>query len=54
MNMLATVGLKAPVDYTIINGRITVENGRVKTIDEDRLSADSRATVARYLSGERE
>lgn len=37
--MLATVGLKGPVDYTIVNGRIVVEGGKLKALDEEELSA---------------
>lgn len=37
-SMLSTVGLKAPVDYTVINGKIVVEKGELKHIDEEKLS----------------
>ena len=47
--LLATVGLKGPVDYTVVNGRVTVENGRLAGIDEDRLAAEAEREVARYL-----
>lgn len=36
--MLATVGLKAPVDYTIVAGRIIVEDGMLVGINERQLS----------------
>lgn len=48
-NMLCTVGLKAPVDMTIINGRITVDHGRICTLDEDSLSRLGNAAVRQYL-----
>ena len=48
-NMLATVGLKAPVDYAIINGRVTIAHRRVITQDEASLARRGREAVARYL-----
>ena len=36
--MLATVGLAAPVDYTIVGGRIIVANGRLIAQDEEALA----------------
>ena len=47
--MLATVGLKGAVDYTVVNGRITVENGRLTGLDEERLVFDAEREIARYL-----
>ena len=47
--MLGTVGLKGPVDCTIVNGRVTVKNGRLANFDEERLSAEANACVAGYL-----
>ncbi len=32
--LLATVGVNHPVDYTIINGKVVVENGKILIIDE--------------------
>ena len=48
-NMLATVGLNAPVDYAIINGRVTIAHRRVITQDEASLARRGREAVARYL-----
>lgn len=36
--MLATVGLKGPVDYTIVNGKILVEKGELQNLDEEVVS----------------
>ena len=47
--MLAAVGLSGGVDRTIVNGRITVENGRLTTIDEDSLFEAADKTIKRYL-----
>ncbi len=48
-SVLCTVGVKNPVDYTIINGRVTVRHGRLENVDEEKLSADANKEVARYL-----
>lgn len=35
-SVLATVGLKGAVDYTVINGKIVVQKGHLVSIDEER------------------
>lgn len=35
--MLATVGIKAPVDYTVVAGKVLVREGNLRGIDEGRL-----------------
>lgn len=37
-SMLATVGLKGPVDYTIVAGQVIVKEGRFLGVDEDEIS----------------
>lgn len=49
MSVLGTVGVKRSVDYTIVNGKITVKNGKLLGIDEDRLVAESNIHLERYL-----
>ena len=49
--LLCTVGLKAPVDYTVVHGHITVENGRLAGLDEELLVQDAENEITRYLSG---
>ncbi|MGG1553648.1 8-oxoguanine deaminase [Paenibacillus ferrarius] len=46
---LGTVGLKRPVDYTIVNGRVVVENGRLTGADEERLAAECQAAYRRFV-----
>ena len=48
-NVFGTVGLRAPVDYTVVNGRFTVENGRLCTIDEPVVAEKAAAVCDRYL-----
>ena len=46
--MLAAVGLKGPVDFTVVNGKLVVENGRLTGIDERRLAGDANAVCRKY------
>ena len=48
-NVFGTVGLRAPVDYTAVNGRFTVENGRLCTVDEPVVAEKAAAVCDRYL-----
>ena len=48
-SLLATVGLHHPVDYTVINGKIVVRNGRLTTIDEEKVIAKANELVAELL-----
>ncbi len=48
-NVFGTVGLRSPVDYTVVNGRITVENGRLCTVDEPVVAEKAAAVCNRYL-----
>jgi cytosine/adenosine deaminase-related metal-dependent hydrolase len=48
-NMLATVGLQGPVDYTVVHGRVTVENGHLTAADEAELARRANRCCRRYL-----
>ena len=50
-SVLGTVGVRGAVDYTVIDGEVTVENGRITGVDEEKLSADSDRELKRYLGG---
>lgn len=50
MSLFGTVGLRAPVDYTIVNGKITVENGRLVNVDEETVSEAAQRVCNRYLA----
>ena len=49
-DVLATVGLRGPVDCTVVNGRVVVQEGHLVTIDEGRVAADARKACADYLA----
>lgn len=48
--MLAAVGLSGSVDYTIVGGEITVEEGRLKNTDELSLFENSHQKIKSYLN----
>ena len=49
-SLLATVGVKGSVDYTIINGKVVVEKGKVKTIDEEKVVFEANKSVEKLLN----
>ena len=49
-SVLATVGLKGPVDYTIINGAVTVKQGRLVGLDEEELAFEANRKAREYLA----
>ena len=48
--LLATVGLKGSVDYTIVNGQIVVKDGRLTKTDEDKLVSKANEAWKRYIN----
>ena len=48
-NVLATVGVRGPVDYTVVNGAVTVRNGRLAAVDETAVAAAAGRKAAAYL-----
>ena len=44
-SILGTVGCKAPVDYTIIAGKVVVKDGKLTTIDEEKTVFEARKAV---------
>jgi cytosine/adenosine deaminase-related metal-dependent hydrolase len=48
-SVLGTVGLRGAVDYTVIDGQITVDHGRISGIEEEKIAEDSARELARYL-----
>lgn len=49
-SLLGTVGINRPVDYTIVNGCIVVENGQLLTIDEEAVAAKANDLVTSLVS----
>ena len=49
-SILGTVGLRGPVDYSVVNGRVTVREGRLVTVDEPVLAEKARARCDAYLA----
>ena len=47
---LATVGLRGPVDWTVVNGRVVVREGRLVSVDEERVAEEARACCRAYLN----
>lgn len=48
--IFGTVGYKCPVDYSLVNGRITVRHGELCNIDEEKLAAEAEQKCMSYLS----
>ena len=49
-SVLGTVGVRGAVDYTVVHGRVTVKDGRLTTIDEDKIAFDANKKCMEYLS----
>ena len=49
-SVLGTVGVRGPGDYTVVHGRVTVEGGRLVTVDEERLAREADAKCRAYLA----
>ena len=49
-SVLGTVGVRGPVDYTVVQGRVTVEGGRLVTVDAERLAREADAKCRAYLA----
>lgn len=48
--VLATVGFRSSVDYTIVNGQITVKNGRLVNMDEEDITEKAEKVCNSYLN----
>ena len=47
--VFGTVGYKCPVDYSLVNGRVTVRHGELQNVDEEKLAAEAEAKCSEYL-----
>ncbi len=50
MNLFGTVGYHRPCDLVFVNGKLTVQDGKIVHIDEEALSERSRIELKRFLS----
>jgi Cytosine deaminase and related metal-dependent hydrolases len=48
-SVLGTVGLRGPVDYTVVNGKIVVKEGRLVTVDERAVAEAANRKCREYL-----
>ena len=48
--VLATVGLRSPVDYTVVNGVVTIAEGQLVRVDEAKLAEDAQRKCSAYLA----
>ena len=48
--MPATVGFKGSVDYTVVNGRVVVKDGRLVNVDEEKMVREANCSVQAYLN----
>ena len=49
-SMLCTVGLKGSVDYTVVNGKVAVKEGKLTGIDEETVTKKANQIVTKYLN----
>ena len=49
-SVLATVGVRGAVDYTVVQGRVTVERGHLVTVDEESLAREAEKKCRAYLN----
>ena len=49
-SVLATVGVRGAVDYTVVHGVVTVAEGRLKRIDEEKTAWEANRKCAQYLA----
>ncbi|MBQ3356239.1 MAG: 8-oxoguanine deaminase [Oscillospiraceae bacterium] len=49
-NVFGTVGLRGAVDYTVVNGKVTVDQGHLVNIDEPVIAEEARKVCDAYLS----
>ena len=48
-SVLGTVGVRGPVDYTVVQGRVTVREGHLVTVDEGRVAEAANEKCREYL-----
>lgn len=51
-SLLGCIGVKGAVDYTVVGGRVVVEQGRLVSVDESAVAAQANSSVERLLNRE--
>ena len=49
-SVLGTVGVRGAVDYTVVNGKVTVAHGKLVTVDEEKVAREANEKCMEYLS----
>ena len=49
-SVLGTVGVRGAVDYTVVHGRVTVRDGRLVTVDEEKVAQEANDKCRAYLA----
>ena len=49
-SMLCTIGFKGSVDYTVVNGKVVVKDGRLTRLSEEIIARKADAAVRAYLN----
>ena len=49
-SVLGTVGVRGAVDYTVVHGRITVKDGHLITVDEEKVAYEANLKCTEYLN----
>ena len=49
-SVLGTVGVRGAVDYTVVNGKVTVAKGKLVTVDEEKVAYEANRKCNEYLS----
>ena len=48
-SVLGTVGVRGAVDYTVVNGKVTVSHGNLVTVDEEKVAFEANRKCDEYL-----
>ena len=49
-SVLGTVGVRGAVDCTVVHGRITVKDGHLVAVDEDKVATEANEKCRQYLA----
>lgn len=49
-SIFGTIGFASPVDYVLVNGKITVKDGKLKNLDEQSLTRTCNTHIRKLLA----